>query len=41
MILMVDAKDKDAVIERLAKSGEKAFEIGSVTDKEGVEIILK
>ena len=41
MILMVDAKDKDAVIERLAKSGEKAFAIGSVTDKEGVEIILK
>ena len=41
MMLMVDAKDKDAVIERLAQHGEKAFAIGTVTDKEGVNIILK
>ncbi len=41
MMLMVDAKDKDTVIERLAQHGEKAFAIGTVTDKEGVNIILK
>ena len=41
MMLMVDAKDKDTIIERLAQHGEKAFAIGTVTDKEGVNIILK
>ena len=41
MILMADAKDKDTIISILEKHGEKAFVIGEVTDKEGVDITLK
>lgn len=41
MILMVDAQDKDAVVDLLTQHGEKAFVIGEVTDREGVDIILK
>ncbi|MCR5363886.1 MAG: phosphoribosylformylglycinamidine cyclo-ligase, partial [Bacteroidales bacterium] len=41
MIAVVDAADADKVISILADCGEKASVIGKVTDKEGVNIILK
>jgi len=39
MVLVVDPADKDRALEQFNALGEKAFVIGKVTDKPGVEII--
>ena len=41
MIVVLDPSEADKAIEILAKHGEKAAVIGRVTDKEGVNIIMK
>ena len=41
MIVVLDPSETDKAIEILAKHGEKAAVIGRVTDKEGVNIIMK
>ena len=40
MVLVVDPKDREEVLSMFANLGEKAFVIGKVTDKEGVDIKL-
>ena len=40
MVLVVDPKDREEVLGMFANLGEKAFVIGKVTDKEGVDIKL-
>jgi phosphoribosylformylglycinamidine cyclo-ligase len=41
MVLVVDPANRDQVLDMFTKLGEKAFVIGKVTDKEGVDIKLK
>lgn len=41
MVLVLDESEADKAVEILGKWGEKASVIGKVTDKEGVNIILK
>ena len=40
MVLVVDPKDREEVLSMFSELGEKAFVIGKVTDKEGVDIKL-
>lgn len=41
MILIIGQQDKDTVLQLLEQMGEKAFVIGEVTDRQGVNIQLK
>ena len=41
MVLVVNPEDKDQVLSMFDSLGEKAYVIGRVTDKEGVDIQLK
>ena len=38
LVLAVDPSVKDGVVKALEEMGEKAYVIGKVTDKEGVEL---